>query len=166
MDRTEYYLILPLLLYGLAIADLINSWRNLFLPERRYYPYILTSVLLLETAFWNFFQMYGWMETSSFASYLTYWKFILPPLTFLVIVSVFTPDTSNVNIKEYFLDNMRIIFGGLIVFVALHLLLEPTHNLPTRLGVIVLLAVTAISKKIWLIYVIAIFRIVTLILFT
>ena len=62
MSEKEYYLILPLLLYGLAIADLINSWRSLLTEAQRYVPYTLTSLLLLEMAFWNFFGMYHWIQ--------------------------------------------------------------------------------------------------------
>ena len=51
MSEKEYYLILPLLIYGIGIAELVSSWRNLFIKERRHLPYLVASLLLLEVAF-------------------------------------------------------------------------------------------------------------------
>lgn len=36
MAEKAYYLILPLLLYGLAVADLISSWRSLLRVTYKY----------------------------------------------------------------------------------------------------------------------------------
>lgn len=125
MAEKDYYLILPLLLYGLAISDLVSSWRSFFFSERRYWPYIPTSLLLLEASFWNFYRMNKWMTIDSFENYLSYSPFIITPLVFIVVVAVFTPDKENEDIKTYFQSNMRIIFGGLAIFVALHFLFAP-----------------------------------------
>ncbi len=164
MSQKEYYLILPLLLYGLAISDLVNSWRSFFFSERRYWPHILTSLMLLEAAFWNFFRMNDWMTTNSYESYLSYSRFIITPLAFILVVAVFTPDRENSDIKSYFDSNMRIIFGGLAVFMALHFLFVPpgqmeAPELIARCTMIGLLLITAILKKPWLVYLLVLGRI-------
>jgi hypothetical protein len=160
MADKDYYLVLPLLLYGLAISDLVNSWRSFFLSERRYWPYILTSLLLLEVAFWNFFRMNEWMTESSFSTYLSYSRFIITPLVFILVVAVFTPDRETEDIKAYFDSNMRIIYGGLAVFVALHFMFVtpgemPRIELTTRVGMIALLLLIAMLKKPGLVYLLA-----------
>lgn len=163
MSSKEYYLILPLLLYGLAIADLVNSWRSFFFSERRYWPYILTSLLLLEAAFWNFFKMNEWMTGDPSQSYLSYSRFIITPLLFVLVVAVFTPDRETEDVKSYFKDNMRTIFGCLAVFVALHFLfvapwqLEPLE-LAARLVMITALATIAVLKNPKLVYLLAVLR--------
>jgi hypothetical protein len=161
MAQKEYYLILPLLLYGLAVADLVNSWRSFFQRERRYVPYIITSLLLLELAFWNFFKMYDWMTVDSFRNYFVYSQFLLTPMVFLLVVAVFTPDAEIIDIREYFERNIPIIYGGLAVFVALHFFYEPHINVAVRLAGIALLVATAWFRKTWLIYLVLVFRVVS-----
>ena len=161
MSDKEYYIILPLLLYGLAIADLVNSWRSFFKKERRYIPYIVTSLVLLEVSFWNFYQLHEWMTEDSFSTYLGYFRILLQPLTFLLVVAVFTPEKEEEDIKSYFTKNIPIIFGGLAVFVALHFLFEVESMVIPRLFSIGLLITIAVTRKIWIIYVLALLRIST-----
>ncbi len=157
MTGKDYYLILPLLLYGLAIADLVNSWRSFFFSERRYWPYIITSLLLLEAAFWNFFRMNEWMTQDSYQSYLLYSRFIITPLVFIIVVAVVTPEQATEDIEAYFKSNMRIIFGCMAVFVALHFLFVPPSEVNLvetifRLFMISFLITAALLKKPELVY--------------
>ena len=84
MTNNEYFPILPMLLYGLAIADLVSSWRSFFVKEQRYAPYIITSVLLLEVAFYNFYQLNGYVTEDTFSTYFSYFKVLVSPLIFLL----------------------------------------------------------------------------------
>jgi hypothetical protein len=157
MSNKEYYLILPLLLYGLAISDLVNSWKSFFFAERRYWPYIVTSILLLEAAFWNFFRMNDWMTEGSYENYLSYSRFIVTPLAFIVTVAVFTPDQDTTDTEQYFKSNMRLIFGSLAVFVTLHFFFVAPWEmslleLTGRVAMIVLLLLTALLKYPRLVY--------------
>ena len=166
MTSKEYYIILPLLLYGLGIADLVNSWRSFFVSKRRYWPYIITSLILLEAAFWNFFRMNEWMAEGSYVTYLSYSRFIITPLVFILVVAVFTPEQETEDIEKYFTTNMRVIFGGLAVFVALHFLFIPPDGmalkeLTGRLVGIALLVFMAVVRKPSLVYVLLVFRIIT-----
>ena len=159
MSEKEYFLILPLLLYSIAIAELVSSWRTLFITEKRHIPYITTSFLLLEVAFWNFYRMFHLMTDNYFSSYLSYLPVLLPPLTFLFVVAVFTPDAGTVDIKGYFQKKMPVIFGGMVVFTSLHFFFEGSAQLIPRLIAIALLLVMAIWRKEWIIYLLLLLRI-------
>jgi len=53
MDSTEYLAFVPLLLYGIALADLfdlLGQWRRFFDKEYLYWPYFLTTVMVTELA--------------------------------------------------------------------------------------------------------------------
>lgn len=157
MTDKEYYLILPLLLYGLAISDLVNSWKSFFFAERRYWPYIATSILLLEGAFWNFFRMNAWMTEGSYVSYLSYSRFIITPLIFIMTVAVFTPDADSHDTELYFKSNMRIIFLSLAAFVTMHFFfIAPWEMAPIELMgrcvMIALLLLTAALRNPKLVY--------------
>jgi hypothetical protein len=158
MADKEYFLILPLLLYGLAISDLVNAWKSFFNKEKRHIPYVVTSFLLLELSFWNFYKLNHWMTPDVFESYLSYFLVLLPPLIFLLVVSVFTPDSDEKDIKGYFRKNMPIIFSGLAVFTALHILFDTNDMYPRLLGIALLLMV-AVFRKEWMIYLLLVFRV-------
>ena len=162
MAQKEYYLILPLLLYGLGISDLVNSWRSFLKPEQRYLPYTLTSILLLDTAFWNFFQLYDWIQEDHFRSYLTYMRILAAPLLFVLVVAIFTPEEGTGSLKEYFHQHMRTVFALLALFVFVHFLLDPNEFVWQRLGAIAMLLTTAFFRKTWLIYLLLGFRVLTL----
>ena len=55
MDPEEYLAFIPLLIYGLAIADLLNEWRRFFKKEQWYLPYTIMSIIFTETAIYNVF---------------------------------------------------------------------------------------------------------------
>ncbi len=164
MAQKEYYLILPLLLYGLGITDLVNSWRSFLKPDQRYLPYTLTSLLLLDTAFWNFFQLYDWIQEDHFRNYLTYMRILAAPLLFLLVVAVFTPEEGTASVKEYFHQQLRTVSLLLALFIFVHFLLDPDEFIWQRLGAITLLLTTAAFRKVWLIYLLLGFRILTLVI--
>ena len=55
MDATEYLAFLPLLIYGIALADLFSQWKRLFNPRLLFIPYLLLTIILTETALYNVF---------------------------------------------------------------------------------------------------------------
>ena len=99
MTNNEYFLILPMLLYGLAIADLVGSWRRFLVKEQQYAPYIITTILLLEVSFYNFYQLNQYVTEDTFKSYFAYFKILVSPLIFLVVVGVLTPDKDIPDVK-------------------------------------------------------------------
>jgi len=162
MSQKEYYLILPLLLYGLGISDLVNSWRSFLKPEQRYLPYTLTSLLLLDTSFWNFYQLFDRIQDEHFRSYLMYMRILAAPLLFVLIVAIFTPEEGTLSLKEYFHQHMRTVFGLLALFIFVHFLLDLDEFVWQRLGAIAILLTTAFLRKTWVIYVLIVFRAFTL----
>ena len=163
MSEKEYYLILPLLIYGIGIAELVSSWRNLFIKERRHLPYLVASLLLLEVAFWNFYKMVHWMTDDYFKNYLSYLLMLAPPLLFLFVVAVFVPDRNkpDVNLKEYFKQKIPVIFGGLALFTSLHFLFDTESSPVPRLVAVGLLLTMAIWRKEWIIYLLLVLRVTT-----
>ncbi len=162
MAEKDYYLILPLLLYGLAVADLISSWRSLLRAENIYLPYTMTSILLLELAFWNFFGMYHWISDGTTMSYLSYLKILLAPLVFILTVAVLTPEQEIKDVKAYFMENMRAVFLLTALFTCLHFVYGIDSLFWPRIIGATLLLITAITRKVWIVYILVAFRVTTL----
>jgi hypothetical protein len=161
MTSNEYFLILPMLLYGLAIADLVGSWRRFLVKEQQYAPYIVTTILLLEVSFYNFYQLNQYVTVDTFKTYFAYFKVLISPLIFLVVVAVLTPDKDTPDLKGYFKKYMHLIFGGMALFVAAHFLVDPLSPMAPRLISIGFLLITAIFRKEWMVYALILLRIGT-----
>ena len=161
MQPQEYFAILPLLIYGIAIAELISPWRIFFEDKKPYVPFILTGVMMLEVAFYNFYQFFTHLE-NTFQSYYIFLSYLLSPLVFLMAAHVYTPESNdNLNIREYFYKRFKLLMILLAVFVASHFIIEIGADLKTgvRFLFIAMLLLAAFTRWIWLVYILLILRI-------
>ncbi|HBH25184.1 MAG TPA: hypothetical protein DDY13_17410 [Cytophagales bacterium] len=157
MESSEYLSFIPLLIYGLAIADLLSEWKRLFDKTQWYFPYLLTTIVLTELAIYNVFIYANLISELEGTSYLSYLKYILPPFLFLLMVSSFTPEKGD-DTKEYFIRNMRIYLLLMAVFIASHFLFdfkEGRFVITLRTLMIVAVLLGAILRKVWMIYVLS-----------
>ncbi|PIB36590.1 hypothetical protein BFP72_14860 [Reichenbachiella sp. 5M10] len=164
MQPQEYFSILPLLLYGIAIAELVSPWRRFFEDKQPYWPFILTGVALLETAFHNFYQFYSHLD-ESFQSYGTFLSYLMPPLLFLAISHVFTPeDLKSVDTQKYFKSKYRLLMILLGLFIAAHFQYDGVLESETmfRILSLVIVALAAVTRQIYWIYVLFVLRIAVL----
>jgi hypothetical protein len=74
MESSEYLSFIPLLIYGLAIADLLSEWKRLFDKTQWYFPYLLTTIVLTELAIYNVFIYANLISELEGTSYLSYLK--------------------------------------------------------------------------------------------
>ena len=92
MSATDYLSFLPLLIYGIAIADLFSHWKRLFDIKTFFLPYALFTIMLTEVALYNVFiyaELINDLEGLASGQYLMY---LLPPFLFMMVANVFTPD--------------------------------------------------------------------------
>ena len=152
MSQDEFFAFMPLLIYGIAISELMMHWRDYLKQGRRYWPHIITGVILLELAFVNFYYLYDKLD-QLFLDYPHFLLHILPPLIFLLMVSVYTPEDDK-DVKEYFLDKTPLIFSLLALFILINTLNDFDWNMINfiRVFAISVCVLIAISRKIWLIW--------------
>ena len=72
MQPSEYLAFIPLLIYGLALADLLGQWRRFFEREYFYLPYFLVTLIFTEVAIWNVFIYLGVTKQLEGISYFQY----------------------------------------------------------------------------------------------
>jgi len=120
MSKLEFFAFMPLLIYGIAIGEIIMHWRDYLKKDRRYWPHIITGVVLLELAFLNFYYLYDDLSLL-FETYPKFLARMMVPITFLLTVSVFTPE-DNMEVKVYFKEKMRTIFTLLGIFILAHMI--------------------------------------------
>lgn len=156
MSATDYLSFLPLLIYGIAIADLFSHWKRLFDIKTFFLPYALFTIMLTEVALYNVFiyaELIRDLEGLAYGQYLIY---LLPPFLFMMVANVFTPDKGE-ETRAYFLKQRPLLFSLLSVFIATHYLYdfnEEPFVIYARLVFVVLILASGFVKKIWPSYVI------------
>ena len=154
MDAQEYLAFIPLLIYGIAIADLLDEWRRLFYKKDRYLPYVFMTIVFTETAIYNVFIYINLLDELVGQTYLSYLKYLMPPVLFLLMVRSFTPE-KNDDTKAYFIKTMPMFLTLFAVFVAVHFLFDFQENIQTILGrifAIIAILATGYFRKTWIIY--------------
>ena len=164
MDSSEYLAFVPLLIYGIALADLFGEWKRLFDKTQWFLPYILLTVVFTEVAVYNVFIYLKLVNQMADLNYINYLVTLLPPFLFMLLVNSFTPDKGDIT-KDYFLKNMPIFMCLLAAFIASHFLFNFEENPLTivgRVASIVFIIITGLSRKIWMVYLASFFWLVLL----
>jgi hypothetical protein len=154
MTYSEVLSFLPLLIYGIAIAELLSQWKRFINVQRLFLPYTLVAIILTELALYNVFLFAELVEDLTLISYYHYLKYILPPFIFMLTVNIFTPN-KKADTREYFIENMPIFFTLLAIFISTHFLFEFNENSVVNVGRIIavgLAFLTGITRKIWMVY--------------
>ena len=157
MEASEYLAFIPLLIYGIALADLLGQWRRFFDRNYFYLPYFLTTLIFTENAIWS---VYGYLEVTSHLEgikYFQYWAYLLQPMLFLIIVSALTPEPEIKDTETYFKKRMPVVFGLMAVYISSHFIAN--YGVMSQLNVVRLLAIVlciamAVSRRAWLVYVV------------
>lgn len=159
MEAAEYLAFVPLLFYGIALADLLGQWRRFFDREAFYLPYFLTTIVFTELAIWNVYEYLAVVNQLDGVSYLGYWAYLLQPILFLLTVSALTPDSDENDTREYFHERMSLIYLLMACFIASHLLTiteyTPANVLPRTFATFLLVAVAA-THRLELVYALAV----------
>lgn len=156
MSSSELFSFIPLLLYGIALAELFSQWRRFFDKQYRYWPYVLTTIIFIEMAIWNVYLFFIISEDIASVSYFEYWLFLLQPIIFLILVHALTPDPEIKDTELYFKKRMPLVFGLMAIYIASHMIpgLDTNANISiARLIAIALCLGIAISRKVFLVYV-------------
>ena len=161
MDPSEYLAFIPLLIYGLSIADLLSEWKRFINAKNFYFPYLLMTIIFIEVAIYNVFIYIKLVNDMQGKSYLSYLGCIFPTFIFLIMVKSFTPE-DNDNTKTYFLKNRKIFFLLFSGFIASHFLYSFAENdvylgaSTGRMISIVVITIAGFVKKDWIIYILGI----------
>lgn len=154
MDITEYLAFLPMLIYGIALADLFSQWKRLLQPKKVFLPYIFLTIILTETALYNVFVFAGLLDELAGQSYFSYLKYLIPPFLFMLSTNIFTPEEGT-DTEEYFMKNMPVFFTLFALFAASHFLYDFNEGIKIliiRIVGLLIIILTGLLRKKWMIY--------------
>jgi len=154
MEATEYLAFLPLLIYGISLADLFREWKRFLNLKEIFLPYLLLTIILTETALYNVFAFAGLLENLEGQTYSSYLLYLAPPFLFMLATSFFTPEEGS-DTKEYFMKNMPVFLTFFALFAASHFLYdfnEPGIFKGIRIFGVVVILLTGFLRKKWMVY--------------
>ena len=157
MPTLEYLGFIPLLMFGLGLAELLSQWKRLFDPIDWYLPYTIFTIVLTEIAVYNVYTYFNLLAQLPGKSYYIYLLYLLPPFLFLLTTIAFTPEKGT-KTKEHFVMRMPIFFTLLAVFILSHFIFnygESIYIHIARLIIVATIIVVGFTRKIWLVYFIA-----------
>ena len=165
MNAAELLSFIPLLLYGIALADLFSQWRRFFDKNLLYWPYVISTIVFTEIAIWNIYLFIEQLQQLNFEGYYDYWIILVQPIIFVLAIHAFTPDPENQDTEAYFKKRLTIVFVLFAIYIGLHLIPGASDNkemILTRLFAIFLCLSIALTRYIPLVYILGAIWLVSL----
>ena len=119
MSKSEFILLIPGIIYGVAMVDLLKIFRH----KNTYWEIIAWGIAMFLNLIVSWFGLYDRLETIS-SNIVFFSVYLLSPLLFAQAVFVLTPEENDTETKEYFLSNQRTFFILYLGFVITNLLLS------------------------------------------
>ncbi len=114
---------MPILLLSLGIGDILLHWKDYFQQERRYWPHIVTGLMIVEVGIRNYYLLFNELYLIAHMSYNQFLARLLPPMLFLLAAAAFTPDGDE-DTQAYFKRRIPVVFSLLALFIASHWLVQ------------------------------------------
>lgn len=169
MDIIEFLLFIPLLIYGIALSQLLGQWKRFFDIENFHGPFVVTVIAFTEVAVSNIYSFLEIFTARDDHSYLSYLLDLSGPFLLLLAVNALVKDDNHDGIvdRDEFHGRMRLTYGFMAAFVAHHLIpgfRADDGILWLRLPAIVVMLAIAITRKEWIVYVLGLIWLVGFIL--
>ncbi|MCK5368914.1 MAG: hypothetical protein KAQ62_10190 [Cyclobacteriaceae bacterium] len=113
MSKSEFLLLIPGLIYGVGVVDLIKVTFRLQYWEIYIWASILFLVLILQ-----WYSLYNTMD-QTINSKLSFTLMMISPLVFTRGCYLFTPD-EDTDTKEYFLKCRKVFFVNMILMILIN----------------------------------------------
>ncbi|MBD79494.1 MAG: hypothetical protein CL840_11305 [Crocinitomicaceae bacterium] len=149
MDKEEFLFLIPGVLYGIAVFDLLSLVRN----KKTYWESILWAMLLFFALIAIMFNLYEDLVTITSNIYY-YTLFIFSPILFVQCCYLISPTDVEDDMKEVFTTNRKTFFmsltGVIAVNLLIHVLVTNKTNYVQSLFFILIFGLSAFYDKVYL----------------
>jgi hypothetical protein len=148
MSKSEFILLIPGILYGVALIDLLKVTRH----GKRYWETIVWAILLFLVVISDWFKLYNFVDLISNDIFL-FTLYIVSPLIFVQTCFILTPEEEDEDMKAYFLKHKKVFFLSIVAYmlskIAIQQYVLDDGKLLFRIVGISLFIVSAFIDKIW-----------------
>ncbi len=149
MSKSEFILLIPGIIYGVAMVDLLKIFRH----SNRYWESVAWGIAMFLNLIVSWFGLYDKLEIIS-SNIALFTAYIISPLLFAQAVFVLTPEEEHTDTKVYFLKAQHLffilIFSYILVNMGLSYFIETSGAFEWMRPLLLALFLTAIVwKKFW-----------------
>ncbi len=149
MGRQEFFLLIPAIIYGVAIVDLLK----IFYHKKNYIEIVGWGIFIMMTVIFAWIELFN-KFTAVTSNNLSYFLIIGQAIFYAKIASLITPEAKDVDTKAYFMSVRKTLFL-LISTIALYgiflqyfLYKDSTPAWVRAIGIVIFL-ITGYSNKYW-----------------
>jgi hypothetical protein len=150
MDKQEFLLLIPAIIYGVAIVDLIK----IFGHKKNYIEMVGWGIFIMMLVIFSWMELYQKLEAIT-NSNLSFFLIIGQAILLTNIAKVITPEREDENTEVYFFEVQQrfflLLFGAAIYALVIQYFVFDDHS-PSRIRPLALVVnlVMAYSQKFWL----------------
>ncbi len=149
MDKQEFLLLIPGIIYGVAIVDLLKVGQH----KRNYWELVFWGVMLLITIIKHWIDLYQKLD-ALVDNNLNFFLIIGQAMVYAQAANVITPSEKDSDTKAYFFSIRKVFFliivGSIVVNVILQFVVFDDHRFWLRITGVPLILACAFIDKIWL----------------
>jgi len=149
LDKQEFLLLIPGIIYGVAIVDLLKIIQH----KVNYWEIVFWGVLLMVIIIRHWIELYQKLEFLV-DNNLNFFLIIGQAVIYAQAANVITPDNLDTDTKAYFFNVRKAYFLIIAASLVFNILLEFTvfedHDLWLRITGIPLALVCAFVNKVWI----------------
>lgn len=119
MDIAKYMAVIPGILYGMALVELIKIYRH----KSRYWETNLLGFLLFITIIYDKYKTFPYMN-ELFSNMAVFTVYLIGPFVFMHLCYTLTPENEEDVAKEHFLGIRRKFFFMLAIFTTFNIMVE------------------------------------------
>lgn len=150
MEKQEFFLLIPAIIYGVAIVDLLK----IFSHKKNYIEMVGWGIFVMTGLIFAWIELFNKLDTIT-GNNLSFFSIIIQAVLFARISALITPEEKDTETKEYFFS-IRKVFFWLLTIVAVYgmfmryFIYDDHAPLWMRPLVIGIYLICAYSNKYWL----------------
>lgn len=149
MDKIEFLLIIPAIIYGVAIVDLLK----IFSHKKNYFELVAWGVFCLVAIVISWTEIYNKVDIIVKDNF-SFYVLILQSIIIARIAAVITPEEKHINTKKYFMGVKRTFFlllalSGIVNLLSQYFVFNDHSPIYLRPIIILIMLSCAFYDKVW-----------------
>lgn len=105
MDKQEFFLLIPAIIYGVAIVDLLK----IFSHRRNYLELVGWGIFVMMAVIFSWIELYNKLGLIT-SDNISFFFIIIQAIIFAKIAALITPEEKDIDTKEYFFNVRKLFF--------------------------------------------------------
>lgn len=105
MDKQEFFLLIPAIIYGVAIVDLLK----IFSHKKNYIEMVGWGLFVMMAVIFSWIELYHKLVVIT-SNNISFFFIIIQAIIFAKVAAIITPEEKDVDTKEYYFNVRRTFF--------------------------------------------------------